>query len=129
MYFLTRGPLCEARVNKIALTVVLFLLAMNAQAMTGAELEDACHETEAATRAQDPVEAGVCLGFIKGFTTAISVYGTLTKTQFYCAPDSGVTTNQIVAMVRQYLQLHPSDKDKDAGLILHSALTDNFPCK
>jgi hypothetical protein len=101
---------------------------MNAQAMTGAELQDACRETEV-NRTQDPLQAGVCLGFIKGFTTAISVYGTLTKTQFYCAPDTGITSNQIIAMVKQYVQLHPSDKDKDAGLILHSALTDAFPCK
>ena len=73
-----------------------------------------------------------CLGWVAGFSDGFLVYGELLsvprKDRMACVP-SGVTTIQIVRVIKKYLADNPGKARRPTGYIASIALAGAFPCK
>jgi Ssp1 endopeptidase immunity protein Rap1a len=73
-----------------------------------------------------------CLGWIAGFTDGFLVYGELLsvprRDRMACVP-SGVTTIQIVRVIKKYLADNPGKTRRPTRYIASIALAGAFPCR
>jgi Rap1a immunity proteins len=73
-----------------------------------------------------------CLGWIAGFTDGFLVYGELLsvprRDRMACVP-SGVSTIQIVRVIKKYLADNPGKARRPTRYIASIALAGAFPCK
>jgi Rap1a immunity proteins len=87
----------------------------------------------------------VCLAYVTGYlhgadatliTAAAKAYGDtsptwkadLKKLAAYCLPD-GVAVIQVVRVIVQYLEKHPTELHQDPEFLVYGALITGFPCK
>jgi Rap1a immunity proteins len=73
-----------------------------------------------------------CLGWAQGFTDGFLVYGELLsvprRDRMACVP-RGVTTMQIVRVIKKYLAENPDKAHRPTRYIASIALAGAFPCK
>jgi len=73
-----------------------------------------------------------CLGWVEGFADGFLVYGELLsvprRDRMACVP-SGVTTIQIVRVIKKYLAENPRKAHRPTRYIASIALAGAFPCK
>jgi hypothetical protein len=73
-----------------------------------------------------------CLGWVQGFTDGFLVYGELLnvprRDRMACVP-RGVTTVQIVRVIKKYLADNPAKAHRPTRYIASIALAGAFPCK
>ena len=73
-----------------------------------------------------------CLGWAQGFTDGFLVYGELLsvprRDRMVCVP-RGVTTVQIVRVIKKYLADNPSKAHRPTRYIASIALAGAFPCR
>jgi hypothetical protein len=74
----------------------------------------------------------LCLGWVQGFTDGFLVYGELLsvprRDRMACVP-RGVTTTQIVRVIKKYLADNPGKAHRPTRYIASIALAGAFPCK
>ena len=119
--------------------------------------DELLHHCEAAlnfesAEKKDPLNAGVCLGFINGVRATIqadqelhekekmvatSAFPTIQPKQEAmtcssiwraCVPRE-VTTDQLIRVVVRYLKDHPEKLHFDPAVVAHAAFKQAFPCK
>ena len=50
--------------------------------------------------------------------------------QLYCLPEKlGLTNDQIISILREYVKANPKEASLPVGLVLRSAMEETFPCK
>ena len=103
---------------------ILIVSISSAQAgfVDGNELSDLCASYEANTT--DPARSETAL-----FREASCVYYIIRSADAtnYCPPE-GVTSENIIHIVIQYMDQHPSEGHLDAAQLIQRALTEQFPC-
>src|SRR6266480_3212915 len=74
----------------------------------------------------------LCLGWVQGFTDGFLVYGELLsvprRDRMACVP-RGVTTTQIVRVIKKYLADNPGKAHRPTRYIASIALAGVFPCR
>ncbi len=75
---------------------------------------------------QTPANA-MCLGYISGALDAYRVVGHMRKTKLFCEPESA-TGEQIVSMVKKYLDEHPEQLHWVASQLIYIVMARTFPC-
>lgn len=104
----------------IALASVACVPTARAEA-TGNQLKAYC-----AAPMQTPTNA-MCLGYISGALDAYRAVDHMRKTKLFCMPD-GATGEQIVSMIKQYLDEHPEQLHLVASQLIYIVIAGTFPC-
>jgi hypothetical protein len=84
-------------------------------------------------------QRGACAGYIKGFDDMEIIYSSILagpngtendikKYSLYCLP-KGTKSMQMVQVIIDYLQKHPTQLNDPANLAVARAFRDHFPCK
>jgi hypothetical protein len=71
-------------------------------------------------------EAGACVGYITGVLDGITTSAYLSQSALMCLPK--LSSEQIVILVRNYLDAHPQYLHRGASIIVIAALGEAFPC-
>ena len=110
----------------VALSACLIPIAGHASYVDGNKLRDLLVVAAEAERgksrgAEDAYGSGFVIGYIGG---VVDTYNGL-----LLCPTPAVPLQQIVAIVKQYLDDHPADQDRPAEWIVLKALSSAFPCR
>ena len=90
-------------------------------ATTGNELHGYCQGTST------PLCSGIVGGAIHGFALAELAHANKIKSKL-CLP-SGVENQQLIDIVKNYLNANPSIRHQDAYLLILLAVIETYPCK
>jgi Ssp1 endopeptidase immunity protein Rap1a len=87
-------------------------------------------EIQALEKPQQALEAGYCLGLLRGLANMNMVWQDHTKdtSMFFCLPTES-TTGQWMRVVVKYLQEHPERLHEDDITLARLAFTSAFPCQ
>ena len=91
--------------------------------LDGNELLSRCSESAAA----NPVQWGVCLGYVLGIADALDRGATISGARACLSPD--VTNGQLMDMVSQWLTRNPAKRHLNGATLTAAALQQAFPCK
>jgi hypothetical protein len=70
-----------------------------------------------------------CLGYVSGILDAYGVIsGVYDNVNLYCAPATGVTVDEAVSAVVEWLRKYPSKSNMPARSAVLLALKDKYPC-
>jgi hypothetical protein len=81
---------------------------------------------------EDIYKAGLCLGWITGFTNGIHVgedMHRVNEKNFIFCPPVGNSYAQMVHIIKKFIADHPEIEHKATGAIAGAALGQAFPCK
>jgi hypothetical protein len=112
-----------------------FLAALPLTAIAdGSELLEQCQELETVMdtrQMQNPYNAGMCLGTVKGVRGAMVIQdGVLkNKARLACFPPQGISEGQAARVVLKYLRDHPESLHEDEVVLTMLAFRAAFPCK
>ena len=116
--------------NLLASTAVLLLFFVSdARAMTGEELLDGLR------KAESPVErdkysyfAGLAQGYVSGIANYSNALQVTNTANVHCFGDKALSSAQLVAIVRNYVEERPAQWNENAELLIAAALREAFPC-
>jgi len=105
-------------------------------ALDGNELLKKCgpieklYDNPASLSSQEASDAVYCLGYMDSFleTFYFQYKARIVPAIPYCLPDEKVPRRDIVNVVVKYLEKHPEELQKPAGLHIIMALRETFPC-
>jgi len=111
--------------KKSLMAVLLLFIAKCAFAgfMSGSELVSNMREYEKAQRSDRTtvwIDDGMYLGYVYGVSDTIWPH---------LCPPGNIKGQQVVAIVAQYLKVHPEEWNKPASDLVTKALKKAFPCK
>ena len=117
----------------LVLIVILSVSSLSAQTDTGMDLLRACNAIIQAEEDQDVSMEDQLLGlywtgYLAGFNEAAVLIGTGTSQKIYCLPSAGIENEQLVRVVKKYLDEHPEDLHRSARIAVLLALSEAFPC-
>jgi len=73
---------------------------------------------------------GYCAGYVAGVAHLVSVESYEGSTYFWkSCPPKAATTEQLVDVVKKFLNEHPEDRHRPALLLVLKALSNAFPCQ
>ena len=102
-----------------------FVICSNTHALTGNDLMSQLSS-------KDAMNEIAFVAFMHGFVEANSLYerhpGRKLFNPYFCPPPTA-TTSQFRAVVQKYLESHPEELHKDAGVLLAKAFRTSWPCK
>jgi hypothetical protein len=118
-----------ARLRHAGLAAALLLTAAASPAhaapppvlLTGNDLQERCAETATS----NPVQWGVCLGYVMGVAELLS-QGTIRPRACFAAD---VIPGQMADVVRQWLDRNPARRHLPAAALVATALQQGFPCR
>ena len=115
------------------LLLILTVSSLSAQTDTGMDLLRACNTIIQAEEGQDVSMDDQLLsfywtGYLGGFNDAAVLIGTGTSQKIYCLPPTGIENDQLVRVVKKYLDEHPEDLHQSARILVLLALSEAFPC-
>lgn len=115
---------------KLTTVVALFLaFATFASAYTGADqLVKDC--TIAPTKPKEAFNQVQCISYISGVLDTYGVVsGLYSNVNVYCAPREGVTVDNVVNAVVQWVRNHPDMADSSARSAILLSLKEKYPCR
>ena len=68
------------------------------------------------------------IGYLGGFNDAAVLIDTAAAHGIYCVPPTGIENDQLVRVVKKYLDEHPEDLHQSARILILFALREAFPC-
>lgn len=115
-------------------------LATSAQAQTGDSLLKSCTQAlqfiETNAQTGELYEVGQCIGYINGVAHGIDAallstsksFEDYKARRFYCGPEQGVSSSQLVRVVHKYLSDNPEYLHQQGNVLVAGALIKAFPC-
>ena len=86
-----------------------------------------------ADHAKGPEEAFAsvhCLGYVTGILDGMQfVFGVHPESTLFCPPSGGMSADQPVRIVTQWLEAHPEDLQSTARVLVALAFQNAFPCE
>jgi hypothetical protein len=102
----------------------LFLIAGQATALTGTELNRFCSEPKGSSGNLS------CFAYIRGLIDGLFLADNLAGSGVrYCPPNNGLDVEPALSIVKKQLHDHPEQLDQNAGSLATLALYAAFPCK
>lgn len=117
----------------LLLIVILTFSGVWAQTMSGVDLLRVCNaiiqsEEGKEVSVEDQLLSLYWTGYLAGFNEAAVLIGTSTSLGLYCLPPAGIENDQLVRVVKKYLDEHPEDLHETARVLILLALRGAFPC-
>ncbi len=105
----------------LLLIVILAFASASAQTDTGMDLLRACNaiiqsEEGKEVPMEDQLLSFYWTGYLAGFTDAAVIIDTVVSHGIYCVPPQGIENDQLVRVVKKYLDGHPEDLHQSARL-------------
>lgn len=69
-----------------------------------------------------------CVGYMAGYLGAVRISASISDGFPICLPETGVTNEDIVAQVSEYLEVNPDALDKSARSVVFYVLASAYPC-
>ena len=108
---------------------LLLLITSNASAMTGEELLHGLREAESPVeREKYSYFAGLALGYVSAIANYSHALQVTNIASIHCFGDQALSSAQLVAIVRKYVEERPAQWHEKAELLIAAALRDAFPC-
>ena len=119
--------------KKLFLLFILTFGSASAQTDTGMDLLRACNAIIQAEEGGDVSIENQLLsfywtGYLGGFNDAAVLIDTAVSHGIYCVPSQGIENDQLVRVVKKYLDEHPEDLHLTARILVLLALREAFPC-
>lgn len=117
----------------LLLIVILTFSGLSAQTDTGMDLLRACNTIIQAEEGKEVAMGDQLLslywtGYLGGFNDAAVLIDTAVSHGIYCVPSQGIENDQLVRVVKKYLDEHPEDLHLTARILVLLALREAFPC-
>ena len=115
------------------LLLILTVSTLSAQTDTGMDLLRACNTIIQAEEGKEVAMGDRLLslywtGYLGGFNDAAVLIDTAISHGIYCVPAQGIENDQLVRVVKKYLDEHPEDLHQSARILILFALREAFPC-
>jgi len=81
----------------------------------------------------EKLDSGYCAGYIAGVLDVEAVWdkveGKSSKASHDCPPAEGIPNEQVLRILKSWLDKNPEKLHWRADFIIHTALNEAFPCK
>ncbi len=117
----------------LLLIIILAFSGVSAQTDTGMDLLRGCNaiiqaEEGKEVSMEDQLMSFYWIGYLGGFNDAAVLIDTAAAHGIYCVPPTGIENDQLVRVVKKYLDEHPEDLHQSARILILFALREAFPC-
>ena len=117
----------------LLLIIVLAFSGLSAQSDTGMDLLRACNaiinaEEGNEVSMEDQLFLLLWTGYLAGFNDAALLLNSVVSHGIYCLPPAGIVNDQMVRVVKKYLDEHPEELHQSARILILFALREAFPC-
>ena len=95
--------------------------------------DDITGAPETATTLTEKLDSGYCGGYIAGVLDVEAAWekveGKSSKASHYCLPAEGIPSEQVLRILKSWLDKNPEKLHWRADSLIHTALIEAFPCK
>jgi hypothetical protein len=116
--------MCRKPIRPTVLAAIFALAATRANALTGAQLYEACVEAP-----KDSTASATCNIYVRGFIDGL-VMGALEAAdgRKFCPPEDGISVEQGRVLLEKVLRDRPELLHREGGYLFGFAMMDAFPC-
>jgi hypothetical protein len=119
--------------NKLLTLIILMLLSFNllGATRTGNDVMHNCSmviDTSKINNESDIAAASECAGYLNGINDTHILFQTILETQFYCLPENGIETGQLIRVSIKWLEANPETLHETFRSVFVAVMKDAFPC-
>ncbi len=118
--------------NRLFTLIILLTLSFTSYAtITGNDIIHNCSkllDTEKMTGMADFAEAASCSGYLDGLNDMTMLFQTMLETTFYCLPQNGIESGQLIRVSIKWLEANPEVLHESMRSLFVSVMKDTFPC-
>jgi len=120
--------------KKLLTLIMLAFLSFNLQGATrnGHEVLLNCSMVMDTEKINSPATLGSaseCAGYLNGMNDTFILFQTMSETQFYCLPENGIETGQLIRVSVKWLEANPEVLHETFRSLFVSIMKNAFPCK
>lgn len=116
--------------SKTIISLILCAVSLNAFAIDGLQFLRGCKDSlDVIDKNYEKanLNAGYCVGYIRGYTDLEKFYSEITTKHFFCIPDNA-KPEQLIRIVVKYMEDNPAMLHLEDSTIIFNALAHNFKC-